>query len=163
MTVELRAEQRAEQRAEKKGEIKDLFADVFDAGESLESSKSSRLNPARIAPRSSQTASFKPGSKASSKTSSKTSLGKVSGSPRKNRARSVRVDHMAATRRLRWKLRRAQSHSPEEVKAGRLICRHLLAMLDEAELNKAALSQRSNNDSHYSSNSSSNLVAGSAS
>ena len=155
MTVELRAEQ----RAEKRGEIKDLFADVFDAGESLESSKSSRLNPARIAPRSSQTASFKPGSKASSKTS----LGKVSGSPRKNRARSVRVDHMAATRRLRWKLRRAQSHSPEEVKAGRLICRHLLAMLDEAELNKAALSQRSNNDSHYSSNSSSNLVAGSAS
>ena len=72
-----------------------------------------------------------------------------------------RVDHMAATRRLRVKLRRAQSHSPEEVKAGRLICRHLLAMLDEAQedtqedkraqarVYAAPLSQRSENDSVY--------------
>lgn len=68
---------------------------------------------------------------------------------------------MAATRRLRVKLRRAQSHSPEEVKAGRLICRHLLAMLDEAQLqtnehaqeraqmSESALVQRPENDSVY--------------
>ena len=49
------------------------------------------------------------------------------------------VDHMAAAKRLHWKLRRAPSHSPEELKAGRLICRHLLAMLDEAELHRVCL------------------------
>ena len=52
----------------------------------------------------------------------------------KQKPRAAAVDHMAAAKRLHWKLRRAPSHSPEEVKAGRLICRHLLAMLDEAEL-----------------------------
>ena len=64
-----------------------------------------------------------------------------------------RVDHMAATRRLRVKLRRAQSHSPEEVKAGRLICRHLLAMLEEAqeeaELDEATPRRVPENDSVY--------------
>ena len=55
------------------------------------------------------------------------------------------VDHMAAAKRLHWKLRRAPSHSPEELKAGRLICRHLLAMLDEAELHRVP-----QNDSVYS-------------
>ena len=54
------------------------------------------------------------------------------------------VDHMAAAKRLHWKLRRAPSHSPEELKAGRLICRHLLAMLDEAELHRVP-----QNDSVY--------------
>jgi len=43
------------------------------------------------------------------------------------------VDHLAATRKLHWRLRKARSHSPEEMKAGRLICQHLLAMLDEAK------------------------------
>ena len=55
----------------------------------------------------------------------------------------TRIDHMAATRRLRVKLRRAQSHSPEEGKAGRLICRHLLAMLDEAQTDTEDRTQRS--------------------
>jgi len=59
------------------------------------------------------------------------------------------IDHLEATRRLRMKLRRAQSHSPEEVKAGRLICRHLLAMLDEAQLNDTQVSRGPENDSVY--------------
>ena len=54
------------------------------------------------------------------------------------------VDHMAAAKRMHWKLRRPPSHSPEELKAGRLICRHLLAMLDEAELHRVP-----QNDSVY--------------
>ena len=52
-----------------------------------------------------------------------------------NKAKSNKddgFDHLAAARKLQWRLRKARSHSPEEMKAGRLICQHLLAMLDEA-------------------------------
>ncbi len=44
----------------------------------------------------------------------------------------AQIDHLAAARKLQWQLRRTRSHSPEEVKTGRLICRHLLALLNEA-------------------------------
>ena len=64
--------------------------------------------------------------------------------PSKKQKPRAAVDHMAAAKRLHWKLRRAPSHSPEELKAGRLICRHLLAMLDEAELHRVP-----QNDSVY--------------
>lgn len=50
---------------------------------------------------------------------------------RRSGTKTAHVDHLAATRKLHWQLRRATAHSPEEVKAGRLICRHLLAMLAE--------------------------------
>jgi len=44
----------------------------------------------------------------------------------------VPVDHLAAARKLQWRLRKARAYSAEEVKTGRLICRHLLALLNEA-------------------------------
>lgn len=64
---------------------------------------------------------------------------------RKSVEKTAYVDHLAATRKLHWKLRRAKSHSPEEVKAGRLICRHLLAMLNE-ELNEQGSSRPANSE-----------------
>ena len=47
--------------------------------------------------------------------------------------RKASVDHLAAARKLQWRLRKARAYSPEEVKTGRLICRHLLALLHEAD------------------------------
>jgi len=38
--------------------------------------------------------------------------------------------HLVAARRLSRAIGRIPSHSPEQVRTGRLICRHLLAMLD---------------------------------
>ena len=46
-------------------------------------------------------------------------------------ASQAAVDHLAAARRLQSRLRRAPAHSPEQVRAGQLICRHLRAMLME--------------------------------
>ena len=43
------------------------------------------------------------------------------------------VDHLAAARRLQRRLRKAPVRSPEEIRAGRLICRHLVALLQASE------------------------------
>ena len=51
---------------------------------------------------------------------------------RVGRNKVAQIDHLAAARKLQWQLRRTRAHSPEEVKTGRLICRHLLALLSEA-------------------------------
>lgn len=41
--------------------------------------------------------------------------------------------HLLAARRLSRRIARLPDHSPEQLQAGRLICRHLVAMLKEAE------------------------------
>jgi hypothetical protein len=41
--------------------------------------------------------------------------------------------HLAAARRLSRGIRRTRHRSPEQVRTGRLICRHLVAMLREAQ------------------------------
>ena len=43
------------------------------------------------------------------------------------------VDHLAAARRLQRRLRKAPVRSPEEIRAGRLICRHLVALLQASQ------------------------------
>ncbi len=45
-------------------------------------------------------------------------------------AAGSQVDHLAAAQRLHRRLRRATAYSPEEIKAGRLICRHLVALIN---------------------------------
>lgn len=53
---------------------------------------------------------------------------------RSNRAQSLpSVDHLAAARRLQRRLRKAPVRSPEEIRAGRLICRHLVALLQASD------------------------------
>jgi hypothetical protein len=41
--------------------------------------------------------------------------------------------HLIAARRLSRRIGRYADQSPEQLRAGRLICRHLVAMLKEAE------------------------------
>lgn len=43
------------------------------------------------------------------------------------------IDHLAAARRLQRRLRKAPVRSPEEIRAGRLICRHLVALLQSGQ------------------------------
>jgi hypothetical protein len=40
--------------------------------------------------------------------------------------------HLQAARRLSRRIARLPDHSPEQLRAGRMICRHLVAMLEEA-------------------------------
>ncbi len=40
------------------------------------------------------------------------------------------IDHLAAAQALHRRLRRATAYSPEQIKAGRLICRHLVALIN---------------------------------
>jgi len=150
-----------------KGETKDLFADLNQPSLSAHA-QTTAVNTAASGPASAGS-SHKP---TYSSAVFATAGVSTSGSPVNPGVNSpLRVDHMAATRRLRSKLRRAQAHSPEEVKAGRLICRHLLAMLHEAQIDaghvaagrlenaelaaarlsvaSAGLSQRPQNDSVY--------------
>ncbi len=41
--------------------------------------------------------------------------------------------HLIAARRLSRRIARLPDHSPAQLQAGRMICRHLVAMLKEAE------------------------------
>lgn len=41
--------------------------------------------------------------------------------------------HLIAANRLARSIRRLPDHSPEQTRAGQAICRHLLALLEEAE------------------------------
>ena len=41
--------------------------------------------------------------------------------------------HLIAANRLARAIRRMPDHSPEQTRAGQAICRHLLALLEEAE------------------------------
>lgn len=51
--------------------------------------------------------------------------------PRRTRAR---LDpHLQAARQLSRRIARLPDQSPEQVRAGQLICRHLIAMLEETE------------------------------
>ena len=49
-------------------------------------------------------------------------------------ARDRQQRHLLAARRLSRRIARLPDHSPEQLRAGRLICRHLVAMLKEAEV-----------------------------
>jgi hypothetical protein len=40
--------------------------------------------------------------------------------------------HLQAARRLSRRIARLPDHSPEQLRAGQMICRHLVAMLEEA-------------------------------
>ena len=44
-----------------------------------------------------------------------------------------RDPHLIAANRLARAIRRLPDHSPEQTRAGQAICRHLLALLEEAE------------------------------
>jgi hypothetical protein len=44
----------------------------------------------------------------------------------------VQQRHLQAARRLSRRIARLPDHSPEQLRAGRMICRHLVAMLEEA-------------------------------
>ncbi len=48
-------------------------------------------------------------------------------------ARDRQQRHLLEARRLSRRIARLPDHSPEQLQAGRLICRHLVAMLKEAE------------------------------
>jgi hypothetical protein len=48
----------------------------------------------------------------------------------------VQRRHLAAARRLAKRMARLRDHSPEQLRAGRMICRHLVAMLKEIEANQ---------------------------
>ena len=51
--------------------------------------------------------------------------------PRRNLG--LRDPHLIAANRLARAIRRLPDHSPEQTRAGQAICRHLLALLEEAE------------------------------
>ncbi len=48
-------------------------------------------------------------------------------------ARDPQQRHLIAARRLARRMAMLRDQSPEQVRAGRMICRHLVAMLKEAE------------------------------
>jgi hypothetical protein len=48
-------------------------------------------------------------------------------------ARETQQRHLLAARRLARRMARFADQSPEQLQAGRQICRHLVAMLKEAE------------------------------
>jgi transposase len=52
-------------------------------------------------------------------------------------ARDQQQRHLLAARRLARGMARLPDQSPEQVRAGRMICRHLVAMLKEAEAQAA--------------------------
>ena len=54
----------------------------------------------------------------------------VSGHPD---ARDRQQRHLTAARRLSRRIARLPDHSPEQLQTGRMICRHLVAMLKAAE------------------------------
>ena len=52
-------------------------------------------------------------------------------------AANTQQRHLLAARRLARRMARLPDQSPEQVRAGRMICRHLVAMLKEAEAQAA--------------------------
>jgi hypothetical protein len=48
-------------------------------------------------------------------------------------SRAAQQQHLLAARRLARRMARFADQSPEQLRAGRQICRHLVAMLKEAE------------------------------
>jgi hypothetical protein len=48
-------------------------------------------------------------------------------------ARAAPEHHLQAARRLSKRMARLADQSPEQVRAGHLICRHLIAMLEQAQ------------------------------
>jgi hypothetical protein len=48
-------------------------------------------------------------------------------------SRAAQQQHLLAARRLARRMVRFADQSPEQLRAGRQICRHLVAMLKEAE------------------------------
>ena len=55
---------------------------------------------------------------------------------REKQSREKRDRHLVAARRLARMVRRLPEHSVEQTRAGQAICRHLIALLKEAELDK---------------------------
>ncbi len=53
--------------------------------------------------------------------------------------RNISDIHLAAARKLSKEIRRADYYSPEATRTGRLLCRHLLAMLQDTKLPDKAL------------------------
>jgi phosphate uptake regulator len=57
----------------------------------------------------------------------------VAAEARRSDSRAVQQQHLLAARRLARRMARFADESPEQLRAGRQICRHLVAMLKEAE------------------------------
>ena len=52
---------------------------------------------------------------------------------RKRRPRAIEERHLQAARQLSRRIARLPDQSPEQLRAGKLICRHLLAMLEQTQ------------------------------
>jgi len=57
----------------------------------------------------------------------------VAAQARSERSRDTQKRHLLAARRLSRRMTRFADQSPEQLRAGRQICRHLVAMLKEVE------------------------------
>jgi hypothetical protein len=63
--------------------------------------------------------------------------------PGKGTARDAQLRHLKAARRLSKRIARLPDPSPEHQRTGRLICRHLVAMLKVAQAQSSATPHRS--------------------